>query len=267
MVWLPPGVFTMGSPPSDEDRDDDEGPQRRVRIDYPLAVGVHEVTRREFGRFVSSTGRSMEGACRVWKDGKYEERSGRNWRSPGYTQGDDHPVVCVNWDDAQAYVRWLGRETGKGYRLLSESEWEYAARGGTTTSRWWGTTAAAACRSANVPDEALAEAHELKQVTDNIFLCRDGHVYTAPVRSFGANPFGLHDVLGNVWEWVGDCWNESYAGAPSDGRPWKSGECSRRVVRGGSWSDVPWSVRAAFRGWLDSGDRDDDLGFRVARTD
>ena len=262
MVWLPTGEFTMGSPASEAGRGADEGPQRRVRIGYPLAVGVHEVTRGEFGRFVSSTGHAVGGSCWTFEDGKYEERPGRSWRSPGFSQGDDHPVVCVNWDDAQAYVRWLSRETGKGYRLPSEAEWEYAARGGTSTSRWWGHSADSGCGSANGADLTAKDRFSHWTVAS----CRDGHVYTAPVGSYGANPFGLYDVLGNVFEWVGDCWNGSYAGAPSDGGTWTSGECGRRVVRGGSWGSSPRYVRAAYRSRSVTGGRNNRLGFRVART-
>ena len=263
LVVVPEGTYRMGSPESESGRRDREGPVRRVTIGYRLAVGVKEVTRGEFARFVSKTGRSMGGSCWEW-DGEWKEHSGRNWKSPGYSQTDEHPVVCVSWDDAKAYVRWLSGKTGKEYRLLSEAEWEYVARAGTVTARYWGESETGQCRYANGADEALKRRDsDWKWATAS---CDDGYARTAPVGAYEANGFGLHDVLGNVWEWTEDCWNESYTGAPSDGSAWESGSCSRRVLRGGSWGDIPRSLRSAVRYGDVTGDRDGDLGFRVART-
>ena len=258
LVVVPPGSFMMGSPASEAGRLDDEGPVRRVTIAAPFAVGVHEVTRGEFARFVSATGRSMGDSCWTYEDGEWEIRSGRHWRSPGFRQGDDHPVVCVNWRDARAYVDWLSGETGQRYRLLSESEWEYAARSGTRTAWYWGESESGQCRYANGADAS----------TDFDWRtgCDDGYSRTAPVGSFAANVFGLHDMSGNVWEWVEDCWNASYAGAPRDGSAWESGDCSARVLRGGSWNFIPGGLRSASRGGDGTGIRIDFLGFRVART-
>ena len=154
----------------------------------------------------------------------------------------------VSWEDAQSYVRWLSRETGEEYRLLSEAEWEYAARAGTRTRYWWGD--AIGRNRAN-----CAGNH-----------CGDSYRYTAPVGSFSSNGFGLHDMHGNVWEWVEDCWNDSYRGAPSDGSAWESGDCGVRVLRGGSWSHVPRLLRSAYRFGSTAGDRSSYAGFRVART-
>ena len=258
LVVVPPGSFRMGSPAWEEGRWDDEGPARRVTIAEPFAVGAREVTRGEFARFVSATGRSMGDSCWTWEDGEWESRSGRNWRSPGFRQGDDHPVVCVNWDDARAYVDWLSGETGQGYRLLSESEWEYAARSGTSTARYWGESESGQCRYANGADASTDFGWRTG--------CDDGYSRTAPVGSFEANGFGLHDMSGNVWEWVEDCWNENYAGAPGDGSAWESGNCSARVLRGGSWYSDPWGLRSALRVRSGSGFRISGYGFRVART-
>ena len=246
LVVVPSGSFMMGSPASEAGRDDDEGPVRRVTIAAPFAVGAREVTRGEFARFVSATGRSMGGSCWTREDGEWENRSGRHWRSPGFRQGDDHPVVCVDWDDARAYVSWLSRETGQGYRLLSESEWEYVARSGTSTRYWWGDG--------------------IGRNRANCVRCGSRWDRTAPVGSFSANGFGLHDVHGNVWEWVEDCWNGSYAGAPRDGSAWESGDCSARVLRGGSWVNGPGLLRSAIRGRDGTDDRGSYFGFRVART-
>jgi len=271
MVWLPAGRFTMGSPESEtsaEGMPDEfakrEQPQREVRLGYALAVGVHEVTRGEYAAFAQSTGRSEGGSCFTNEDGKWEDRAGRGWRSPGFSQDDRHPVVCVNWDEATAYADWLSGQTGKRYRLLSEAEWEYAARAGTTSARWWGSSANAACGNANVHDRTSKARNA--GFTWQHHECDDGFAQTAPVGSFNANGFGLRDILGNVWEWVGDCWNDTYAGAPSDGSARTSGDCGRRGLRGGSWYVEPRSVRAAIRSWVVSGSRIDVIGFRVART-
>ena len=265
MVVVPAGSFVMGSPASEEGRFDNEGPQHRVTISRPLAVGRYEVTRGEFARFVSATGRSTGGSCWAKENGEWEERAGFGWRSPGYRQTDRDPAVCVNWDDARAYARWLSRETGQGYRLLSESEWEYAVRAGTRSSRWWGDGEAGQCAHANGVDRDLKRRYSDWRWT--VASCSDGHVHTAPAGSFSANGFGLHDMSGNVWEWVEDCWHDSYAGAPSDGRAWTTGgNCSRRVIRGGSWIIGSRDLRSAIRYRYDTGNRIYDSGFRVART-
>ena len=264
LVVVPEGSYRMGSPESESGRADDEGPVRRVTIGYRLAVGVKEVTRGEFARFVSETGRSMGDSCWTYEGGEWEERSGRHWKSTGFSQTDGHPVVCVNWDDAKAYVGWLSEETDEEYRLLSESEWEYVARARTKTARYWGESESGQCRYANGGDEALKRRDsDWKWPTAS---CDDGYARTSPVGRYEANGFGLHDVLGNVWEWVEDCWNESYTGAPSDGSAWKSGDCDRRVLRGGSWLNLPRFLRSAYRIRLSSGYRTLNYGFRVART-
>ena len=173
------------------------------------------------------------------------------------------PVMNVSWKDAKAYVEWLSGKTGKGYRLLSEAEWEYVARGGTTTSRYWGASEAGQCEYANGADGSAKERYS-DWVTAS---CRDRSVHTAEVGSYRANGFGLHDVLGNVWEWVEDCWHGDYEGAPSEGEAWTSGEeCGKRVLRGGSWSSGPRSLRSALRNWNSAGNRLNSYGFRIART-
>jgi sulfatase modifying factor 1 len=171
--------------------------------------------------------------------------------------------VCVSWADAQAYVRWLSRKTGKGYRLLSESEWEYAARAGTTTRRPWGDVAEAGCAHANIADATA------RRIVPGITLgtaCDDGHAYTSPAGTYHANAFGLHDMLGNVWEWTADCWSESHVGAPADGSARMDGDCSYRVLRGGSWSNNSDGIRSAHRNGEALGTRFGGYGFRVART-
>ena len=264
MVVVPAGSFTMGSPSSEEGRYDDEGPQHRVTIAEPFAVGKYEVTRAQFARFVKETGYSAGNSCATFERKEYKVRSGRGYQNPGYRQGKHHPVVCVSWRGAKAYVRWLSRKTGKHYRLLSEAEWEYAARAGTRTSRYWGDRISAQCRHANGYDRT-AES-KLSLGVRRLF-CQDGYVRTAQVGRFGKNAFGLHDMLGNVWELVEDCWHGSYAGAPTGGSAWVTGgDCSQRVLRGGGHSSFVPRLRSAARGEIRGGYRNGSYGFRVART-
>ena len=265
MVTVAKGWFLMGSPPGQWDAD--EGPQHKVTIGRTFAVGVHEVTRGEYARFVADTNYAMGNSCYVKNDNtrgggrKWVERSGRTWRNPGFRQTDRHPAVCISWDDAQAYVAWLSRRTGQHYRLLSESEWEYAARAATRTARFWGESSSGQCRYANGSDAS-------SDFDDNVG-CNDGHTRTSPVGRYGQNNFGLHDVLGNVWEWTQDCWHDEYDGAPADGRPWERagrGNCNLRVSRGGAWATRPSSLRTAFRNRMPPDLRHSAFGFRVART-
>ena len=172
--------------------------------------------------------------------------------------GDSHPVVCATWGDARSYAAWLSRETGETYRLPSEAEWEYVARAGTTRSRHWGSSESGQCLHANGRDQQIGVGASAS--------CDDGHWGRAPVGTYRANGWGLHDVLGNVWEWTADCWNESYAGASGDGRAWQTGDCAMRVIRGGSWYDFPLSLRAAYRALFPTNFPIYLNGLRVART-
>ena len=227
LVVVPSGSFMMGSPSGESGRYDDEGPQHRVTFDRAFAVGVYEVTFGEWDACVS------DGRC-----------GGYHPDDEGWDRGR-HPVINVSWDDAKAYVKWLSGKTGKQYRLLSESEWEYVARAGTTTAYHTGRTI------------SVSQANY------------DGNNYgTVPVGEFAPNGFGLYDVHGNVWEWVEDCWHDTYVGAPSDGSAWTSGgNCRYRVLRGGSWYNDPQTLRSAYRNWNSTGYRYFiTIGFRVART-
>ena len=259
MVVVPAGSYRMGS----LGRWEHEGPVHDVTIAAPFAIGVYEVTVAEFGRFVGETGYSAGSSCWTYENGEWDSRAGRDWRNPGFGQSGRHPVTCTSWGDAQAYAAWLLQETGEEYRLPSESEWDYAARAGTLKARPWGEGESGQCRHTNGAD---ASAKDRYSSWSGSVACRDGHVHTAPVGSFAANGWGLHDLLGNVWEWTEDCWNGSYAGAPSDGSVWEYGNCAVRVCRGGSWFSGPSDLRAAGRGGVTSGSRDVDRGFRVART-
>jgi len=273
MVVVPPGSYMMGTPASARRRERDEGPQHIVTLEYPMAVGIYEVTLAEYRRFVASTSHSARTMCWRW-DGKWSRYSG-TWSSPGYRQTDRDPVVCVSWEDATEYVRWLSRETGEQYRLLSEAEWEYVARGGTNTTTYWGEESAEAymadesaesqCRYANGADRTLRNKDRHQDWEWDFTFCDDGYHRTAPVGTYKENGYGLHDVLGNVWEWTQDCKSENYEGVPSDGSAWQREGCDRRAIRGGSWSDAPDDLRSGNRGWANADHRDYTLGFRVAR--
>ena len=255
MVVIPAGKYRMGSPKKEKERRDDEGPRHRVTITKSFAVGKHEVTRGQYAVFAGLTRHSPSGGCWIYDGGEWKESDTHSWREPGFVQGEDEPVVCVSWEDAQAFVGWLSRETGQDYRLLTESEWEYAARAGTTGPFHFGSTISTGQANYN-------GNYTYKKGRKGVYRQR-----TVAVGSFPSNKFGLHDMHGNVWEWVEDCWHSDYSGAPTDGSAWTSGgDCDRRVLRGGSWVDEPWSLRAAFRSWGEAGFRSNYSGFRVART-
>jgi formylglycine-generating enzyme required for sulfatase activity len=231
MVVVPAGRFLMGSPNSDKNARSDERPQHEVTISKPYAMGRYEVTFEEYDRFAQATGRALPGDA-GWGRGK-------------------QPAIHVSFEDARAYAAWLSKETGESYRLPSEAEWEYAARAGTSTSYWWGSD--------------MGNHHANCGDCGSQWDSR----HTAPVGSFAANPYGLYDTAGNVWEWVEDCSHETYQGAPGDGLVWldaDGGDCGRRVVRGGSWDDNPRNLRSAGRLRLPTGVAVNYAGFRLARA-
>jgi formylglycine-generating enzyme required for sulfatase activity len=228
MIVLSAGTFTMGSPPTEQGHYDNEGPQREIMIAKRFAVSKFDVTFADWDACVSL------GGCHQVSD------SGM-----GY---DTKPVINISWDDAQQYVAWLSKMTGKHYRLLTEAEWEYAARGGGTTAYYWGEEIGK--RNANCNGCGSRWEGEL----------------TAPVGSFAANQLGLYDMAGNVWQWTEDCYHHDYNGAPTDGSAWISGDCGRRVVRGGAWDSSPQLLRSAVREGNSSERRVSNLGFRIGRT-
>ena len=228
MVVVAPGSFEMGAPPDEEDRRDSEGPVHRVTIADAFAVGVYEVTFEEWDAC------AMAGGCAGRPDDRGWGRASR-------------PVINVSWKDAKVYVEWLSAVTGEAYRLLSEAEWEYVARAGKRGPFHFDGTI-----SPERANYAVLDSYRRK---------------TVAVGSFPGNAFGLHDVHGNVWEWVEDCWHADYTDAPTDGSAWTTGgDCSVRVLRGGSWSNGPTILRSAFRFKYASELRSGDFGFRVARA-
>jgi formylglycine-generating enzyme required for sulfatase activity len=282
MVMLPSGTFQMGSSPSDFQRDlafrppdsfinrlatmlgspgfrgfpEAETPQHVVTIKQAFAMSKYPVTVAEFAAFVKDTGYTARGDCLILGSGKPHISSGTSWQNDGFSRIGDDPVVCMRVDDTQAYIHWLNKRINRDrksptpalYRLPSEAEWEFAARAGTTTTWWWGDQVGRGNTNCDGCDQPSDPGRP------------------TPVGTYRPNPFGLYDILGNVSQAVSDCWNPNYNGAPVDGRPWLSGDCSRRVRRGGSFNNGPWFARAASRSWFEIKATDNMTGFRLVRN-
>jgi formylglycine-generating enzyme required for sulfatase activity/predicted Ser/Thr protein kinase len=259
LVVIPSGQFVQGTPSDQARQVPREGPVRLVSIEHPFAVGRYEITRQQFARFADETGYAAHG-CDVY-EGQWVQQAARDWQSPGFQQTDNDPVTCVSWNDAQAYVRWLSGKTGHTYRLLSASEWEFTARDAGRTNGRFNDDAHNICQKANVADHTAAEHYAGWQVFD----CTDHYVHTAPVGSFEPNKLGVYDLAGNVFEWVADCWNENYQNAPTNGLAWADGDCSRHVLRGGSWFSRPEYLRATYRNSFPADYRSSSFGFRIVR--
>jgi len=225
MIDVRAGSFRMGGQ-SGSYIPDDEKPVHEVTL-RAFRLGKYEVTFEQYDVFAKATGRALP--------------DDKGWGR------EKRPVINVSWDDAKAFAAWLSEQSGQKYRLPSEAEWEFAARAGTTTENPWGS------------------AFSAEQANGMGTSGRDTYANTAPVGSFPANAWGLYDVIGNVWEWTEDCWNGSYTGAPVDGSPWTTGDCSRRVIRGGSWNNDPADLRVSNRAGLGPTSRDVFRGFRLAQ--
>lgn len=260
MVNIKGSCFQMGSPETELGREDDESIHEVCVDDF--RIGQYEVSVREFERFVSSSEpkESLAGCDIYIEDDMYPDAES-NWQSPGFVQTPDDPVVCVGWNNAMEYIEWLNQLTGRSYRLPTEAEWEYAARGGTQSSAFWGDDPNSACDYGNVADDSLVKAHPIWIENEwEVFDCDDGVVETAVVTSpkFRANPYGLYQVFGNVWELTCSAYG------PYDNA--RETSCvsgpHRIVIRGGAWS---WYVaRAADRQWTTQVSRLSMLGFRLA---
>jgi sulfatase modifying factor 1 len=278
MVLIPPGRFIMGVPKDESARergkqDDWARPQHEVTIPHVFYLGKYPITRAEFATFVADTGHEMPSDAWTYepdKQGEWAsaERSGRDWREPGFPQTDRDPVVCVRHADAEAYAAWLSRKTGHRYRLPSEAEWEYAARAGTQTARFWGNDRESAYRYANVADETLRQLTGEAEDPNRFFPGKDGFAFTSPVGSFLPNHFGLYDMLGNVFEWTADHWHDDYKRAPADGSAWTTGGDATwpPVPRGGCWRCMPEVVRAGYRQRFFPRVCYSTIGFRVAKS-
>jgi len=266
-VTVAQGEVLMGSNRNDIDSGiaaANEGPQHKAIIRQPLAIGRFEVTRDQYAAFVKRSGYKGGERCVTFENNVPQERANRTFLNPGFAQDGTHPAVCVSWTDATAYVEWLSQTTGKPYRLLSEAEFEYAARAGGTSRFGVSSDPDEICKFANGADES-AKAAGLP--ADSPYMnCKDGYPFTAPVGSFPANAFGLHDLIGNVWEWTEDCFYNDYASARPDGAARTEAACPVRTVRGGDWFSNEAALRPAARAKASADARHDDIGFRVART-
>jgi formylglycine-generating enzyme required for sulfatase activity len=263
MVVVPPGDFKMGSDAAEKswatshgsnpESVADESPQHQASV-RSFALGKYDVTRAEYAVFVHETGYPAGDGCYESSMPKANKRADANWQNPGPNQSERDPVTCVSWKDAQAYISWLnekagqtGSASGEGrYRLPSEAEWEYAARAGSVSRFWWGDDDGRSAQYAWFKDNSGGHSH--------------------PVGSKPANRFGLYDMVGNVWQWTQDCYAESYADAPKDGRAYEAGRDCLRVDRGGSWLYPAWLLRSATRERNPADYRDIIMGFRVAKT-
>lgn len=271
MRVVPHGAFHMGAPDGEPGADEAEQPTRYLRFDRGFALAVHEVTVGEFRRFKEATGHrtraERRGYSLVWdeRSGNFVRRSGADWHTDhaGAPAADTMPVLHVSPRDADAYAEWLAAQTGQRYRLPSEAEFEYALRAGTTSRYPWGDD-----RPPNGSGNMTGarERSPSGRSWANAFAgYADGYWGPAPVARFPANAYGLHDVSGNVSEWVADCWHHSYRRAPSDVAAWFNPGCRTRVIRGGSWSSAPPQMRSAWRAPADVDTTNAHIGFRVAR--
>ena len=241
MMVIPPGEYGMGGPPIDQGRPYAEGELRPVTIEKPFAVGKYEVTFEEWDECV------RDGVCVKVED-------------QGWGRGK-RPVISVSWGESVQYGKWLSKKTGKPYRLLTEAEWEYAARANGGRARFFGIPTEEICKYANLYDET-AEA-KLELGLDTI-PCADGFEHTAPVGSYLPNNFGLYDMLGNVWEWTEDCHAKLWRNSPTDASARMDGDCMERAFRGGSWISHPPRYLQRQDRYKYLGGREVDLGFRVA---
>jgi formylglycine-generating enzyme required for sulfatase activity len=260
MVPLPGGAFMMGAAPGEQDATKAEQPQKKITV-KSFSIGKFAVTREQFADFVKDAHYQPSDRCDV--DGSNKMTADQRWDRPAfgsYSQSARDPVVCVSWDDADAYVHWLAKITGKPYRLPSEAEWEYAARAGLTGAFMWDDgDDKGMCRYANVADLSVLQVFP----GWNVARCNDGHPFTAPVDALKPNAFGIHGMLGNVKQWVADCPTASPSEVPGDGSP-VGGDCTDHMVRGSAWNSQPSLVRFAYREHAPSNYAANNYGFRVA---
>ena len=251
MVVIPAGSFQMGAAPGENERYEvptteagrDE-PRHQVIFSKPFALAKLDITRAEFAAFAHPSGFQPRPGCLTVIGNNWTPQPQATWEDPGYPQTDNDPVVCMNELEIGAYLGWLRRTTGKEYRLPSEAEWEYAERAGTNTAFYWGDDPKDACAYENVGDEDYGAKYGVKTPVP----CHDGFSDLAPAGSFKPNPFGLYDMAGNVFVLTADCWNETYAGAPSDGSAWMTGDCTRHPARKAAFGNPhAWMFRSANR--------------------
>jgi formylglycine-generating enzyme required for sulfatase activity len=281
LVLIPAGEFLMGADIAEprslglpEFWATREQPVTHVTIERDFHLGKYEISRGEFAQFAAATGYEPAPGCWHFIGTEWLFDETRSWQDAGIGQDDTHPVTCVNWLDAQAYLAWLGQKAGQAYRLASEAEWEYAVRAGTQTVYWFGDDPEGICEFVNLGDITTRERFGWDETEIKYELmdswkgqdCRDGYATTAPVHETAANLFGLYGMLGNANEWVADCWNDDHSEAPGDQTARLTGaDCGLRVMRGQGWTAIAASTRPAFRLKMNATDRRFTFGFRIAR--
>ncbi len=277
MVVVPAGTFTMGSTPAEREREgvppsfgDHEGPTVVITIAKPFAIASTETTRAQFALFVKATNRPVPTVCANYnpEQDNWAGKEGQvaNWQNPGFKQEDTHPVVCMSYNDAADYAAWMSQKTGHHYHVASEAQWEYVARAGTKTTRYWGDTASIICKKANVMTTATFAAINSSEGWMDEQVCASDKAWTVPVASYDANPWGVYDMLGSVWEWVDDCATPDHTGMPTDGSARRDGDCSHRISKGGAFHSRVWLARPATRGGGQPGvNRPAAAGIRIVR--
>jgi formylglycine-generating enzyme required for sulfatase activity len=267
LVAIPSGEFQMGSPRNDASREDDEA-QHLVKITRPFLMGKYEVTVGQFKAFAKDSGYRTEAEAdgrggRAFNGKEFIQKPESNWRNLFFQQSDDDPVCVISWNDAVAFCRWLSKKEGNTYRLPTEAEWEYACRAGTTTRFYHGDDEEGLKTVGNIADASLK-----KKWVDVTWAMRwdDGYAFTSPAGKFRPNAFGLHDMVGNVWEWCADWYAPEYPKGPVED-PSGPKEGKLRITRGGAWSTQPKFCRSAFRDWHEPTYRSDCVGFRVLREE
>jgi formylglycine-generating enzyme required for sulfatase activity len=276
MITVPAGSIDIGSTAEERQRSgippvfgDREGPRLHISIAKAFALGRYEVTRGQYATFMAATGRPDPASCAIAEIGaaSWAQSTGKSWRDAGYPQTDQHPAVCISYDDALAYTAWLSRKTGKSYRLASEAEWEYAARAGTSTAWSWGDNQELGCGKANLVSSGTIAWLGSPSYWQNKLVCLNNHANSTPVGSFEANAYGLHDMIGNAFEWIADCASTSHQGGPTDGSAYDQPGCTQRFLKGGAFHTPIWLTRSAVRGNpLPQDVHMNTIGFRVARA-
>ena len=270
MIRIPGGTFDMGASGGAAD----EQPVHSVTVPS-FFMAAHEVTVADFAAFVTATGFTPGPGFNWYVDGKLTTDPNHTWQSHGFAQADTHPVVCVSWTDAQAYITWLNEGSEPQYRLPTEAEWEYVARLQFPEGVY--TNKDDLCDRTNTVDDSLRTADTglftfgnssfYDSDDERFFNCDDGHVYTSPVGMYDGGVLGVYDILGNAWELIQDCGLSSYETSPRDGSAYEPGTCERRVIRGGSWNTGPAFMTVTNRSSMDPDGRNWGIGFRLAADD
>ena len=254
-AWIPSGSLVIGDHSSTGQND--EQPLMKIAING-FWLQTTEVTLDAYALLVQQNAYVSEKGCWV-HDSEWVLRPNLDWKNPGFAQDGNHPVTCISWDDTQAFIKWLNRNSDYQFRLPTEAEWEYATRAGTNTIYFFGNEPQQLCQYANAADlSALADYPGFA-----VNACDDGYARTSPVGIFKPNPNGLFDLYGNVWEWIEDCWTPNYENIPLDASANMSGKCERRVFRGGGYGDIPHFARSTLRNRGYPYDKKDDIGFRL----